>query len=47
MIRTVDFDRGAFSCAVGDGVLYVATNEWTGAPSRGRNGQLVAVDVTS
>ena len=47
VIRTVDLDRGAFSCAVGDGVLYVATNEWSGAPSSDRNGQLVAVDLTS
>lgn len=45
VVRTVELDRGAFSCAVRDGVLYVATNEWSGAPSSGRNGQLVAVDL--
>ncbi len=47
VVRSVELDRGAFSCAVRDGVLYVATNEWSGAPSNGRNGQLVAVDVSS
>lgn len=47
IVRTVELDRGAFSCAVADGVLYVATNEWTGAPTQGRNGQLVAVDLST
>ena len=47
VVRTVDLDRGAFSCALADGVLYVATNQWTGAPSAGRNGQLVVVDLSA
>lgn len=47
VVRTVELDRGAFSCAVADGVLYVATNLWEGGPTAGRHGQLVAVEVGS
>lgn len=47
VVRKVELDRGAFSCSLADGVLYVATNVWTGEPAPGRNGQLVAVDVSS
>lgn len=39
-----DFDRGAFSCAAGDGVLYVALNAW-GQESATPQGQLVAVEL--
>ena len=46
VVRTVDLDRGAFSCALDGEVLYVATNVWKGGPQPGRNGQLVAVDVS-
>lgn len=46
VVRTVSLDRGAFSCALADGVLYVATNVWDGAPTPSRKGQLVAIDVS-
>jgi sugar lactone lactonase YvrE len=46
VVRTVELDRGAFSCALDGDVLYVATNVWEGAPAAGRNGQLVAIDVS-
>jgi sugar lactone lactonase YvrE len=39
-----DFDRGAFSCAAGGGVLYVALNAW-GVESTAPQGQLVAVEL--
>ena len=44
--RAVQLDRGAFACAIGDGVLYVTTNTWGPGfdPSSG-NGQLVAIDL--
>lgn len=42
VLRTIDLDRGAFSCALGEGFLYVATNSWGDI---GRNGQLVAIDL--
>jgi sugar lactone lactonase YvrE len=47
VVRTIALDRGAFSCALGGETLYVATNLWTGAPTPGRNGQLVAIDLSS
>lgn len=46
VVRTLELDRGAFSCALDGDVLYVATNVWTGRPAPGRNGQLVAVDLS-
>jgi sugar lactone lactonase YvrE len=39
-----EFDRGAFSCTVGDGVLYVALNAW-GSETDQPQGQLVAVEI--
>lgn len=44
--RTVQLDRGAFACTIGDGVLYVTTNTWGPDldPSAG-HGQLVAIDL--
>ena len=48
VLQRVELDRGAFSCAVGEGTLYVATNSWggTGAmDSDARNGQMVAVEL--
>ncbi len=44
--RTVQLDRGAFACALGDGVLYVTANTWGEGfdPSAG-NGTLVAVTL--
>lgn len=45
--RTVRLDRGAFACALDGDTLYVATNTWEGGPGGGRNGQLVAVDLSS
>ncbi|MEZ0579528.1 SMP-30/gluconolactonase/LRE family protein [Nocardioides sp. MH1] len=47
LVRTIGLDRGAFSCALDGDTLYVATNLWTGGPTPGRNGQLVAVDLSS
>lgn len=47
VMRRVELDRGAFSCALDGETLYVATNLWTGGPTPGRNGQLVAVDLSS
>jgi sugar lactone lactonase YvrE len=46
VLRTIGFDQGAFSCALGDGTLYVTTNAWgeTFDPSA-RHGRLVAVDL--
>ena len=42
VLRTIDLDRGAFSCVLGEGTLYVTTNSWGDV---GRNGQLVAIDL--
>jgi sugar lactone lactonase YvrE len=33
VLATVDFDRGAFSCAVGDGRLYVVGQDWGNDPT--------------
>lgn len=49
VLQRVPLDRGAFSCAYADGVLYVATNRWGGPESigqQGPSGQLVAVRVS-
>ena len=44
--RTVQLDRGAFACAIGDGVLYVTTNTWgPDFDPSSRHGQLVAIDL--
>jgi len=44
--RVVQLDRAAFACALGDGVLYVTTNNWDGGVDRdARQGQLVAVPL--
>jgi sugar lactone lactonase YvrE len=47
VLQVVELDRGAFSCALSDTTLYVATNEWHGPESTagGRRGQVVALDV--
>jgi sugar lactone lactonase YvrE len=46
VLRTLELDRGAFACALGDGTLYVATNAWSnGFDPNARNGQLVAVTL--
>ncbi len=46
VLRRFDLDRGAFSCAVGDGTLYVAANSWgDGFDPAARNGQLLALDL--
>ena len=46
VLRTIDLDRGAFACALGDGALYVATNAWSqGYDPTARNGQLIAVEL--
>jgi sugar lactone lactonase YvrE len=47
VLRTIELDRGGFSCALGDGTLYVATNAWGGpdAIQGKRNGQLVAISL--
>ncbi|MGB8383555.1 MAG: SMP-30/gluconolactonase/LRE family protein [Dermatophilaceae bacterium] len=44
--REVQLDRGAFACALGEGVLYVTTNTWDGGVDpNGGHGQLVAVEL--
>ena len=43
VLRTVELDRGGFSCAVGDGVLYAVTAIYPGPD--GPAGQLVAVPL--
>jgi sugar lactone lactonase YvrE len=47
VLRTIELDRGGFSCALGDGTLYVATNAWGGpdAIEGKQNGQLVAIKL--
>jgi hypothetical protein len=46
VLRQIELDRGAFSCALGDGTLYVATNSWSEEfDESARNGQLVVVDL--
>lgn len=48
VLQEIKLDRGAFSCALGDGVLYVATNAWGGVENVGQggpNGQLVAITL--
>lgn len=48
VLRTIEVDRGAFSCALGDGTLYAVTADWSdpAAIMAGtRTGQLVAVDL--
>ena len=45
VLRRVDFDRGAFSCALHDGVLYVALNEFGEQERPAPTGRLVAVTL--
>jgi sugar lactone lactonase YvrE len=45
VLRTIDFDRGAFSCALRDGVLYVALNIFGEEEQPAPSGQLVAVTL--
>ncbi|GAA3674791.1 SMP-30/gluconolactonase/LRE family protein [Nocardioides ginsengisoli] len=49
VLRTVPLDRGGFSCAVGDGALYVVTARWPGmeqlATFRDWDGQVLRFDL--
>jgi sugar lactone lactonase YvrE len=47
VLQVVELDRGAFSCALSDTTLYVATNDWRGMEhaSSQRRGQVVAIAV--
>jgi sugar lactone lactonase YvrE len=42
VLQTVELDRGAFSCALGDTTLYVVANQWQGQDAEAR-GQLLAL----
>jgi hypothetical protein len=48
-LRTVELDRGGFSCAVGDRALYAVTARWPGmeqlATFRDWDGQVLRFDL--